>query len=235
MIVAVGGDGTINNVAKHVSGSDSTFAMLPMGSGNGLARHIGISMNHQKAIQTINESHSIKIDTGNVNGIFFVNVAGTGFDAHVSGEFANAPKRGFSSYTKITLNEFARYIPRDYDMIIDGKKIKHRAFIVCIANGSQYGNNAFIAPGAKLNDGIFEISLLKPFHPIHLPFIGFDMFTKKFNKSRYVTTFRGKHIVIHRPHAEVVNIDGEPVMMEKDLNISISPSSLKVIVPSTKK
>jgi len=234
IIIAVGGDGTINHVAKHVAGSTSSFGIIPMGSGNGLARHLGISFNHQKAIKVINDLYTTQIDTGKANDVFFINVAGAGFDAHVSGKFETASKRGFNSYAKITLNEFARYIPRDYEMIIDGKNIKQRAFIVCVANGSQYGNNAFIAPQAQLNDGIFEVSLLKPFHPINLPFIGFDMFAKKFNRSRFVKTYRGKHIIIHRPEADVVNIDGEPVMMEKELNIRVSPASLKMIVPEKK-
>jgi len=234
VIVAVGGDGTINHVAKHVVGTTSAFGIIPMGSGNGLARHLGISSNHHKAIKVINELHALKIDTGKANDVFFINVAGAGFDAHVSNMFATAPKRGFSSYAKITLTEFANYVPRDYEMRIDGRLITQKAFIVCVANGSQYGNNAFIAPQAVLTDGVFEISLLKPFHPLHIPFIGFDMFTKKFNNSRFVKTYKGKHIVIHRPKAEMVNIDGEPVMMEKDLDIIILPSSLNVIVPSDK-
>jgi diacylglycerol kinase (ATP) len=234
VIVAVGGDGTINHVAKHLVSSESIFGIIPMGSGNGLARHLGISLNHHKALKVINELHTLKIDTGKTNDVFFINVAGAGFDAHVSNMFAKATKRGFSSYAKITLNEFARYTSRYYELIIDGRKIKQKAFIVCIANGSQYGNNAFIAPQAVLSDGIFEISLLKPFHPIQIPLIGFDMFAKKFDRSNFVKTYRGKNIIIKRPNSEVVNIDGEPVMMEKDLQINILPSSLKVIVPSDK-
>ncbi len=231
IIVAVGGDGTINNVAKYVTGSESVFGMIPMGSGNGLARHLNIPLNNQKALQLINRQKSIKIDTGKANDDFFINVAGAGFDAHVSWMFANAPSRGFWSYAKITLNEFAQYKSREYELIIDGKSITEKAFLICVANGSQYGNNAFIAPTADLKDGIFEVSLLKPFKKRNMPFIGLEMFTKKFNNSKYVTTFRGKHIIIKRPDAEVVNIDGEPVMMEKLLDIKIVPASLQVLVP----
>lgn len=231
IIVAVGGDGTINHVSKYVTGSSSILGMIPMGSGNGLARHLRIPLNHLKAIEAINQLKISTIDTGKANDVFFVNVVGAGFDAHVSGMFATAPTRGFFSYAKITLTEFANYKPHEYKIVIDGETINEKAFIVCIANGSQYGNNAFIAPTADLTDGIFEISLIKPFKNISMPFLGFDLFTKKFNSSKHVKTFRGKKIVIHRPKAEVVNIDGEPIMMEKDLTIEIFPASLKVIVP----
>jgi YegS/Rv2252/BmrU family lipid kinase len=231
IIVAVGGDGTINHVAKFVTGSSSIFGMIPMGSGNGLARHLNISLNHTLALKTINNLKTVKIDTGKANDLFFINVAGAGFDAHVSGMFATASTRGFMSYAKITLNEFAQYKPHEYTLVIDGKPINEKAFIVCVANGSQYGNNAFIAPNADLTDGIFEVSLIKPFRKRAMPFLGLDLFRKKFNDSKFVSTYRGKHIIIKRPKAEVVNIDGEPVMMDKDLTIEISPSSLNVIIP----
>lgn len=231
VIVAVGGDGTIHHVAKAVAGSGLAFAIVPMGSGNGLARHLKVPLDPRKALQVINRLNTSDIDTGKINGEFFVNVTGAGFDAHVSWMFANAPKRGFWSYTRITLNEFAKYQPRSYELFIDDLKIEKEAFLVCVANGSQYGNNAYIAPQADLTDGMLEVSLLKPFRKRHMPFIGLDMFTKKFNSSQHVDTYRGKHIVIRRPGAEVVNIDGEPVMMGQDLEIRVMPATLKVIVP----
>ena len=231
IVVAVGGDGTINHIAKFVTGTQSTMAIVPVGSGNGLARHLGLSLNHERSLKIINQLKTISVDTGKANDAFFINVAGAGFDAHVSHMFATAPKRGLISYAKITLAEFARYKSRSYELIIDGNKVNENAFLVCVANGSQYGNNAFIAPGADLTDGVFEVSVLKPFLKRHVPFIGLEMFTKKFGNSAYVKTYRGKHIIINRPFAEVVNIDGEPVMLEKDLDIQINPASLKVIVP----
>lgn len=231
VIVAVGGDGTINNVAKYVTGSNSIFGIIPLGSGNGLARHLNIPLNKQKALEVINRLNHIAIDTGKANDEFFINVAGAGFDAHVSWMFANAPKRGFVSYAKITMNEFAKYEPRSYELYIDGEKIVEDAFLICVANGSQYGNNAFIAPKADVSDGRFEVSLLKPFQVASMPLIAIDMFTKRFDRSKYVKVFHGKHIVIHRPGNEVVNIDGEPVMMEKELDIRILPLSLNVIIP----
>ena len=231
IVVAVGGDGTINNVAKQLVGTGILFGIIPQGSGNGLARHLRLPMDSRKALLVINKLHRKNIDTGMANDVFFINVAGAGFDAHVSWMFANAPKRGFWSYTKITLNEFAKYKSQSYELIVDGKSITKDAFIICVANGSQYGNNAYIAPQANLDDGCFDISVMKPFKTHQMPAIGLEMFLKKYNNSRYVDALKGSDIVIKRTEAGVFNIDGEPVMMEKDIHIQILPESLKIIVP----
>ena len=232
IVVAVGGDGTINNVAKYLVKTPVIFGIIPQGSGNGLARHLHIPIDNIKALSLINQLNYRTIDTGMANDYFFINVAGAGFDEHVSHMFAKAPKRGFWSYTKISLNEFARYKPRLYKINIDGQNLVLPAFIVCVANGSQYGNNAFIAPDAKLSDGLFDVSIMKPFKVYKMPFIGAALFLKKFSQSPYVHYFRGRNVTIIRPEAEVFNIDGEPVEMEKDVNIRILPSSLHLIVPT---
>lgn len=231
IVVAVGGDGTINNVAKHLINTGILFGIIPQGSGNGLARHLRIPINNIQAIRIINKLHRKNIDAGMANDLFFLNVAGAGFDAHVSWKFANAPKRGFWSYTKITLNEFARYEPKSYELIVDGNSITKDAFIICVANGSQYGNNAYIAPQANLDDGLFDISIMKPFKTFQMPVIGLEMFLKKYNNSKYVDALKGSQIIIKRPEAGVFNIDGEPMMMDKDIHINVLPEALKVIVP----
>jgi diacylglycerol kinase (ATP) len=231
VVIAVGGDGTINNVAKYMVNTGIIFGIVPQGSGNGLARHLRIPLNNMKALQIINKLHRKNIDAGMANDQFFLNVAGAGFDAHVSWMFANAPKRGFWSYTKITLNEFASYIPQSYELIVDGKTVTRDAFIICVANGSQYGNNAFIAPQANLDDGLFDISIMKPFKVHQMPVIGLEMFMKKYNNSRYVDALKGENIIIKRSREGVFNIDGEPVMMDKDIHIRLLPEALKVIVP----
>ena len=231
IVVAVGGDGTINNVAKYLVNTGIAFGIIPQGSGNGLARHLNIPMDITKALQVINKLNTQNIDTGMANDVFFLNVAGAGFDAHVSMKFATAAERGFWSYTKITLNEFAKYKSRKYELLVDGKSIVKDAFIICVANGSQYGNNAYIAPQAKIDDGLFEISILKPFKLIQMPMIGLEMFTKKFGNSGYIDTLSCREVMIKREEAEVFNIDGEPVMMAKDILVRINPASLKMIIP----
>lgn len=232
IVIAVGGDGTINNVAKYLINTGIIFGIIPQGSGNGLARHLHIPMDNQKALALINQLNYRTIDTGMANDHFFINVAGAGFDAHVSWLFANAPKRGFWSYSKITLKEFAAYAPRKYEITIDGKSFTQEAFIICVANGSQYGNNAYIAPDAKLSDGLFDISIIKPFKTFQMPRLGIEMFAKKFGHSPLVDCYRGKEIIIKRPFPEVFNIDGEPVDMESEINIKLLKQSLKIIVPT---
>jgi diacylglycerol kinase (ATP) len=231
IVVAVGGDGTINNIAKYLVNTGVLFGIIPQGSGNGLARHLRIPLNNIKALQVINKLHRKNIDAGMANDTFFINVAGAGFDAHVSWMFANAPKRGFWSYSKITLTEFANYKPQQYELIVDGKSVSKDAFIICVANGSQYGNNAYIAPKANLDDGLFDISIMKPFKIHQMPIIGMELFLKKYNNSQYVDVMRGANIMIKRPESGVFNIDGEPVLMEKDIQIKMLPEALKVIVP----
>lgn len=231
VIVAVGGDGTINNTAKYVTGSNAVFGIVPLGSGNGLARHLHINNNMADALRIINRFNQTRIDTGVANNEFFINVAGVGFDAHVSWLFANAPRRGFVQYAKITLREFAAYKARKYTLMIDGEKMERSAFIVCAANGSQYGNNAYIAPSAIVNDGLFEIAIIKPFPFFKVVSLGFRMFTKTLHRSSLVELLTGKHLVIQRQENEVINIDGEAITTTKDVDIRIMPSSLKIIIP----
>jgi YegS/Rv2252/BmrU family lipid kinase len=232
IVVAAGGDGTINNVAEALAGSQVKLGLMPLGSGNGLARHLHIPCDKKQALELITGNHALKkLDTGTANSHFFVNVAGVGFDAHVSGKFAIAPKRGFISYAKITLAEFASYKSRTYRLTIDGNKHTLDAFLLCVANGSQYGNNAYIAPEALPDDGLFHITVLKPFRILDMPAIGYHLFAKTLHKSRYVACFTGRHIYIDRPSAELMNIDGEPVHADSSIDIRLMPSQLKIIVP----
>lgn len=233
IIIAAGGDGTINNVAEAVAGTASLFGIIPLGSGNGLARHLRIPADVSRALQLITGNYAIKrLDTGMANSHFFVNVAGAGFDAHVSGKFATAPKRGFMSYAKITLSEFARYKARRYKLIIDGEIHHIDAFLLCVANGSQYGNNAYIAPDAEPDDGLFHVTVIKPFRVIDMPAIGYHLFTKTLHQSRYAVCFTGSHIRIERPAPELINIDGEPTPCESTVEIRLIPSNLNIIVPA---
>jgi diacylglycerol kinase (ATP) len=231
IIIAVGGDGTINNTAAAVVGSPCIFGIIPQGSGNGLARHLNISSNVVEALKIINQSKYATIDTGIANGVFFINVAGVGFDAHVSWLFAQAPKRGFWQYAKITFKQFAQYKPRTYQLNIDGKHNQVNAFIICAANGSQYGNNAYIAPLAIINDGEFEITIIKPFNIFQAIPLAYHLFNKTLHKSSRISILSGKHITINRGVNEVMNIDGEACETKQQIDISMNPASLKVIVP----
>lgn len=231
VIAAVGGDGTVNNIASHLTGTDTLLAIVPKGSGNGLSRHLKIPMNEVKALETINRAHSVKIDSGMANEHFFINVAGAGFDAHVSHQFAHAPQRGFKTYAQITLHEFKHYACENYTLQIDKEHKAVKAFIICVANGSQYGNNAFIAPTALVNDGYFDLTVLKPFSPWKIPQIGLKLFNKTLHTSNLVYTYRFRDLTIIRENEGVFNIDGEAIWMPREIHIKLKPSSIQIIVP----
>lgn len=163
IVVAVGGDGSVNETAKGLVNTNSALAIIPTGSGNGLARHLNIPLNLKKAMQVINKGKQTAIDSIQMNDETFVNVAGIGFDAHIGWEFAKFGKRGFSSYIKVITREFPKYKAQDFELIIDGNKVTKNAYLISFANGSQWGNNAYIAPTADISDGEMDIAILRDF------------------------------------------------------------------------
>ncbi len=231
-IVAVGGDGTLNNVARYINHSEIVLGIVPMGSGNGFARELGISMDVKKSLQTINNWHIKICDTGIVNDTFFINLIGVGFDAHVTGLFANSKTRGLQTYARISFGEFMKYKSHTYSLFIDGEKMEHNAFLLSVCNGTQFGNNACIAPQAILDDGCFDISLVEKFGVWKTPEMGLRLFNKSIDKMNFVKSYKAKEIVIVREKEDMVNIDGEPVMMGKELRIKNQHKSIKVIVPN---
>ncbi len=231
IVVAVGGDGTVNEVAKGIFHTDTILGIIPFGSGNGLARTLKIPLKVIEAINNINNCYSIKIDSARLNNRMFFNMAGSGFDAEVSNEFAGDKKRGLLGYVRVVFQQIIKYKPQQYKISIDGKIIERQAFILSIANSSQYGNDAHIAPHADVRDGILDIVVVKPFHFIKLPLLAMYMFTNKADKTSYVEYFKGKKILIQREKADAIHLDGEPYIEDKDLNIEVLPLSLNVIVP----
>ena len=231
IIVAVGGDGTVNELAKAIVNTNVVLGIIPFGSGNGLARTLKIPLKASKAIKVINLLNTDKIDSASFNEHYFFNVSGSGFDAHISQSFARNKIRGFMGYIKTTLEELKNYIPQNYEITLDGETIKRDAFIVSIANSSQYGNNAHIAPRADVKDGWLDIVVVKPIAWFMIPILAVRMFNKTAGKSSYVEMFRAKKIFIKRELEAAIHLDGEPRMEQKDLAIEIIPLSLTVIVP----
>lgn len=232
IVVAVGGDGTVNEVAKGIVNTNCVLGIIPYGSGNGLARTLKVPLNTINAIKNINNNHYIKIDSAKLNDRMFFNMAGCGFDAQISNEFASDKKRGLIGYIKVAFQQIRKYKSEQYQINIDGNIINREAFILSIANSSQYGNDAHIAPHADVKDGILDIVIVKPFHFIKLPIMAMYMFRNKADQSKYVEYFKGKKIHISREKKAPIHLDGEPSMEQKDLNIEILPLSLNVIVPS---
>lgn len=228
--VAVGGDGTVNQVAKSILNTNIALGIVPAGSGNGLARSLGISVKTEEAIKQIALGNYRTIDSGSVNGIPFFCTSGVGFDAHIGKLFASSTKRGLQSYVKITIREIFNYQPSHYKINIDGKEIERDAFLMTVANAGQYGNDFYIAPQALLNDGLFHLAILKPF-PL-LKGIGAVMkvLKKKANESALIETYTGKDIIVTRENPDSIHYDGEPDMQGKELIYKIHPNSLKVII-----
>jgi diacylglycerol kinase (ATP) len=232
-IVAVGGDGTVNEVGAALVNLNATMGIIPCGSGNGLARHLGIPTNLARAVEYLNNAETIRIDAGKINNTWFFCTCGTGFDARIGHEFSKVDKRGFISYIKTTVKEFRNYRPKKYRFFVDDKKYKRRAFLITIANASQYGNNAYIAPNAIIDDGFFDICIIKPFPVFKAPFIGLKLFNRSLEKSAYLETIRGKQIRFKKPRKKsIFHYDGEPAKFKKEkIKITMHPNCLKVFVP----
>lgn len=235
LIVAVGGDGTINEVASAIVGSDTTLGIIPYGSGNGLSRFLGISMDAAKAIKTLNTENIEVIDSAKLNGTPFFNMAGVGFDAHISELFSHGKKRGFFTYLKSSIQEVAKYKPQTYHLDIDGVAYEREAFMLSFANSSQYGNNAHISPNASVQDGLLDICVIKKFPFWKFPEMCLRMITKTAEGTSYVEIIRGKCIQVKRCNPGPVHLDGEPQIKGTDITIEVIPSSLKVIVGSSYK
>jgi YegS/Rv2252/BmrU family lipid kinase len=230
IIAVVGGDGTVNEVSQVLIGSPAILAIIPTGSGNGLARHLHIPLKSSKAIDLIKKGKVETIDTVLINDRHYLGVAGIGFDAEVGWKFSEFGHRGFLSYLLLTLKELPTYHPGAYDLIIDGKKISREAFLVSFANSSQFGNGACIAPQAKINDGNLDVIIVKKFPPYGTVKIASQLFHHTLNQSKYVETIKCKEIIISQPNLKA-HIDGEPVIFPRGIHLKIVPSSLQILVP----
>lgn len=235
VIVAVGGDGTINEVATKVKALGKTLGVVPFGSGNGLSRYLKIPMNTAAAIEVLNNYHVIAIDSAVLNGRHFFNMAGIGFDAHISAIFAGQKGRGLAGYIKLGLREVLAYQPDDYRLVIDGKTYERQAYVISFANSSQYGNNAFISPKASVTDGWLDVCIIKYIPFYKLPLLLYYMWSGKTDQSSMVEIIKGKRISVTRMKSAPVHIDGEPFFLDKDINITMEPLSLNIIVPEYEK
>jgi YegS/Rv2252/BmrU family lipid kinase len=229
MIVAVGGDGTVNEVASSIVGTGTPLGIIPFGSGNGLSRFLQIPMDTENALKNLTTGHIETIDSASLNGKAFFNMAGVGFDAHIAEVFSHNKKRGFITYIKSAFEEFSKYQPRHYEITIDGKSYPRDAFMISFANSSQYGNNAHISPNASVQDGLLDVCIIKKFSILRLPEMGIRMMLGSAEKTGYVEIIRGKEITITRENSGPIHLDGEPQMAGRELAVKVIPGSLKVI------
>jgi YegS/Rv2252/BmrU family lipid kinase len=231
IIYAVGGDGTVHEIAKRMVHADLALGILPTGSGNGLARHLCLPIEPRASLRACSALRIETIDTATVNGATFVSTMGVGFDAWVAGAFAAEGTRGLRTYTRVGMRGFARYAPEEYELTIDGETTHRRALVIAVANASQYGNNARIAPLASLQDGILDVTIIE--HPslFRMPIIVARLFAGNLHRGRGIATFRGRSITIKRAAAGPAHLDGEPLTLPESLAIEVVPRSLRVIVP----
>lgn len=231
VVYAVGGDGTVHEIAKRLIGKPMALGILPTGSGNGFARHIGLPMNPGISLRSCSRVRIEEIDTATVNGIPFVGTMGIGFDAWVAEQFASSTVRGLQTYAAIALRGFLGYQAAEYEIEIDGVEQKRPALIIAIANASQYGNNARIAPLASLQDGLLDVVIIDRLSPFAIPAAGLRLFRGTLDRAKGVSMQRGKRVVIRRAAAGAAHLDGEPLKLPDTLTIEIVPRSLRVLLP----
>ena len=228
VFVAVGGDGTANEVAGKLVNTDKIFSILPSGSGNGCAKELKLPPIGIRAIKLLIKGATKKMDVIYVNGKHSINVSGTGYDAIIAKRFNKRESRGALNYALIILRSFFYYKPSDYHFYVDGQEVTTKAFLICFANTRQFGNNAFIAPKAKHDDGLIELVVVKPFPKRHSLKLAFYVMTKQTNRSPYVSTYSCKEVLFDTKNVGWFHVDGDPVKLRGPVKITIEPQSLLV-------
>lgn len=228
-VVAVGGDGTVNEVARSLVDTNVALGIIPCGSGNGLARHLGVPIDVKKAIEFINASESMAVDYGRINGLPFFCTCGMGFDAIVSNSFAHGSRRGLIGYMHQTLLDWLKYKPAVYRLESDSFEIEYKAFLIACGNAAQYGNNAYISPTASMCDGLLSITVWEPFPAVDVPVILSQLFGRSLDKNGHIKTLEAKWLKIKREKPGPVHFDGEPAEMDAEILVEIVPRGLMVL------
>ena len=229
IVVAVGGDGTVNEVARSLVHTQTALGIIPNGSGNGLARHLCLPMDIGKSIEIINQCCIEQFDYGIINDLPFFCTCGMGFDAFISLKFAEAGKRGPITYVENVLKEGLKYKPETYEVKDDSGTHHYKAFLIACANASQYGNNAYIAPGATMKDGEMDVIIMEPFNALDAPQIAADLFMKTLGNNSKIKTFRTSHLEIHRKAPGAIHYDGDPLMTDADIDIHIEHLGIRIV------
>jgi len=228
-VIAVGGDGTINEVATALVGTDVAMGIIPMGSGNGLARHLHIPIGLRAGLQFLNSAKPVSVDSVIMNGKVFFNVSGVGFDAHIARTFDEMPTRGVISYTYAVFREFLAYKEKRFVISCQGKTIQRDAMMVSFANSSQFGNNAYIAPGASLKDGKLDVVVIKKPKLYQITFVLYRLFNNKIESSSIYERFSCKECIVEH-HENVAHLDGEPIDTDESIVLEVLPQSLKILI-----
>ena len=234
-VVAVGGDGTVSEVAKGLIGTGKALGIIPCGSGDGLALHLGISRNSRKAIQTINSFNIAVMDHGVLGDKPFFCTTGVGFDAEVAWRFSKAGTRGLWTYISEALKTWRTYVPDTYTITVDGSKWEGRAEMVTVGNVNQWGNQARITSLASVTDGLLDVCIVKPFHSIEIPVLAAKLLDGRAHTSGRVEMFKGRHVEIRCSSGGPAHLDGDPILLDDFIAADVIPASLRVIVPTNKR
>ena len=234
VVIGVGGDGTINEVADAVRPTDMTMGIIPMGSGNGLARSLDIPMDPEAALEVIRKGYIKRIDCCEANGVPFFVTFGVGFDAQVTASYDQKSFRGPLSYVLSTVDQFIKHKSSLYRLHLNGEVIEQKAFLVTCANADQYGNNAIIAPEAELDDGLFDVVVIRNMSLLKAPQVAIILFTKNINESASIDIYRTDHLVIEREEEDYAQVDGELLELGRRIEISIQKQQLPILVPLPK-
>ena len=228
--VAIGGDGTVNEVARSLRHTQTALGIIPMGSGNGLARHLLIPMDPEGALAVIADCQIKELDYGLINDIPFFCTCGMGFDAFISEKFADSGKRGLMTYVDNTVKSSLAYKPETYEIEVDGKTTHYHAFLIACGNASQYGNNFYIAPHASMSDGLMDVTILEPFNVLEAAQVVVQMLGKNIDENPHTRSFKCQSMRVHREKPGVIHFDGDPVDAGTDLEIKLIPRGLHVVV-----
>ena len=233
IVIAAGGDGTVNETAVALCGSDVMLGIIPCGSGNGLARHMNIPVDVDASIKIIAAGNSEICDHGVANGRPFFCTFGTGFDATVGHKFAESKSRGLMTYVKSTFKEYFNYKPEEYIIKANGKTLTERAFVVAVCNASQYGNSAYIAPNASISDGLLDVTIIHYGNKLTTALVGVDLMAGSIERNALIDTFRTSDLQIIRKGSGPVHIDGEPLVFDAEINIKCCPRQLRILTPGS--
>ncbi|MBR0183283.1 MAG: YegS/Rv2252/BmrU family lipid kinase [Bacteroidaceae bacterium] len=241
IVVAVGGDGTVNETARALIHTNVALGIVPCGSGNGLARHLCLPMNPEKALSVISECNIHSLDYGLINGQPFFCTAGVGFDAFLSDKFNKSGHRGLLSYVENALKVGVTYKPETYELEINGGvdtedcRQVHKAFLITCANASQYGNDFYIAPHASMSDGLMDVTVMEPFTLLEAPAIAYQLAHRTITSNSHIRTFKCKSLTIHRQQPGVIHYDGDPKDEAADVRVELVPGDIRMVVNVHKK
>ena len=233
VVFAVGGDGTVHETAKRLIGRKPALGILPIGSGNGFARHIGLPVNPAVTLESCRAARIVTIDTAEVNGHPFLGLMGIGFDALVAERFASSKVRGLQTYVKVGLRAFREFHAEEYELTSAGETRHEKAFVIAIANASQYGNNARIAPLASLQDGLLDVVVVHDLKLLAAPLLLARLFQGTLHRAGGVSMTQCAEVHIQRPAAGPAHLDGEPFPLPAELHVRIVPGSLRLLVPDS--